>query len=93
MEYLSIELIQKNSKNTVLSTIYRSPDGDFKAFNFFLKDIYSISLKSNKRFYPTDDFNLKAVDHSSVPNCRGGRGQIAHFGKKTPQVHLIIIKE
>ena len=36
--------------------------------------------------------------YSSVPNCRGegggrgGGGQIAHFGK-TPQVHLIIIKE
>ena len=48
---LSIELISKNSKNTVLSTIYRPPDGDFKAFNTFLKDIYSISLKPNKLFY------------------------------------------
>ena len=31
VESLSIELISKNSKNTVLSTIYRPPDGDFKA--------------------------------------------------------------
>ena len=33
--------------------------------------------------------------YSSVPNCTGGEGggQIADFGKKTPQVHLIIIRE
>ena len=30
-----------------------------------------------------------------VPNCRGGGGwdQIANFGEKNPQVHLIIIRE
>ena len=31
----SIELISKNSKNTVLSAIYRLPDGDFKALTLF----------------------------------------------------------
>ena len=36
IESLSKELISKNSKNTVLPTIYRPPDGDFKAFNTFL---------------------------------------------------------
>ena len=29
--------------------------------------------------------------YSFVPNCRGG--QIANFGEKNPQVHLIIIRE
>ena len=61
VESLSIELISKNSKNTVLSTIYRPPDSDFKAFNTFLKDVYSISLKSNKLFYATGDFNLNGT--------------------------------
>ena len=61
VESLSIELISKNLKNTVLSTIYRPPDGGFKAFNTFLKDVYSISLKSNKRFYATGDFNLNVT--------------------------------
>ena len=35
VESLSIELISKNSKNTVLSTIYRRLDCGFKAFNTF----------------------------------------------------------
>ena len=64
VESLSIELISKNSKNTVLPLIYRPPDGDFKAFNTFLKDIYSISLKSNKLFYATGDFNLNVLDYN-----------------------------
>ena len=58
---LSIELISQISKNTVLSRIYRPPDGDFKAFNTFLKDVYSISLKSNKA---AGDFNLNVLDYN-----------------------------
>ena len=58
VESLSIELTSQNLKNTVLSKIYRPPDGGFKAFNTFLKDIYFISLKSNKIFYNTGDFNV-----------------------------------
>ena len=52
---LSIELISKNSKSTVLSIIYRLPDGDFKAFKIFLKELYSIVLKS-------DDFSMLQVN-------------------------------
>ena len=57
---LSIELISKNSKATVLSTIYRPLDGDFKVFNTFWKDI----LYSNKLFYDTDGFNLNVHDYN-----------------------------
>ena len=44
--------------------MYRPLDGDFKTFNTFLKDIYSISLKSNKLFYATEDFNLSVLDYN-----------------------------
>ena len=64
VESLSIELISQNSRNNVLSTIYRPPDGDFKAFNTFLKNIYSISQESNKLFYATVDFNLNVLDYN-----------------------------
>ena len=64
VDSLPIELISKNSKHTVLSTIYRLPDGDFKAFNTFLKDAYSFSLKSNKLFYAILDFNLPLRDYN-----------------------------
>ena len=39
--------------------------GDFKSFNIFLKDIYSVCLKSNKLFYATRDFNLNVLDFST----------------------------
>ena len=68
VESLSIESISKNSKNTALSTIYRPPDGDFKAFKTFLRDIYSISLKSNKLFYAIGDFNLNVLDYNKNEN-------------------------
>ena len=64
VESLSIELISKNSKNTVLSTISRPADGHFIAFSTFLKDIYSISLKSDRLFYATGGFNLKVFDYN-----------------------------
>ena len=64
VESLSTELISKNSKNTFLPTIYRHPDGDFKAFSTFLKDVDSISLKSNKLFYASRDFNLNVLDYN-----------------------------
>ena len=54
--------MSKNSKNIVLSLIYRPPDGDFKAFNTFLKDLYSVSFKANKRFYATGNYNLNVLD-------------------------------
>ena len=43
-----------------------------------------------QRVYETQD--VKLISYSSVPNCREG-GQMAHFVKKKPQVHLIIIRE
>ena len=64
VESLPIELISKNSKHTALSTIYKLPDGDYKAFNTFLKDVYSFSLRSNKLFYAILDFNLNVRDYN-----------------------------
>ena len=42
--------------------IYRPPDGDIKACNTFLKEVYFISLKSNKLFYVTGDSKLNVID-------------------------------
>ena len=40
------------------------PDADFKAFSTFLKNIHSNSLKSNKLFCVTGDFNLNVIDYN-----------------------------
>ena len=40
--------------------------------------------------------SLIYFSYSFLSNCKwggGGGGQIANFGKKIPQVHLIIIRE
>ena len=70
VDSLSIDLISKKSKNTVLSTIYKPPDSKFNAFNTFLKDVYSISLKSYKLFYATGDFNLNVLDYKKMKKLR-----------------------
>ena len=44
--------------------MYRLPHGGFKAFNTFLRDVYSISLTSNKLFYAAGDFNLNVLDYN-----------------------------
>ena len=67
-EFLSRELMSKNSKNIVLSLIYRPPDGDFKAFNTFLKDLYPISFKANKRFYATGTITLTFLTTTKIKN-------------------------
>ena len=82
MESLSIELIPKNPKNTVLPTIYRSTDGDFKAFNTFLKDVYSISLKSHKLFYTTGNFNLNVLDCNKNEKATKFLNLISQYGYK-----------
>ena len=61
-------MISRNPKNTILSTTFRPPDGDFKAFNIFLEDIHSISLKSNKLFCAAGDFNLNFLDYNKNKN-------------------------
>ena len=89
VESLSIELILKNSKNTVLSTIYRPPDSDFKGLSTFLKELYSISLKSKKLFYATRDFNLNVLDYNKnekntkFPNLTFEYGSVPVIKKPT----------
>ena len=50
--------MKKLKKNTVLSTSYGPPDGDFKAFNTFLEDLYSIFLNFNNFFMLTVTLTL-----------------------------------
>ena len=61
VESLSIELISKNSKYTFCQ---RSIGLQMVILNTFLKDEYSISLKSIKLFYAARDFNLNVFDYN-----------------------------
>ena len=57
--------------------------------------IYKWKLNENLIFFFSYLFDvLKYFSrYSLVPNCTGEGGQIPNFGKKPPQVHLIIIRE
>ena len=60
----SKELISKNSKHTILQTIYGPVDSDIKAFNTVLKRLYSSSLKSNEIFYAFGNFKLSIRNYN-----------------------------
>ena len=68
LEFLSRELMSKNSKNIFLSMIYRPPDGDFKAFNTFLKDLYSFPSRSINVSMPPGTITLTFLTTTKMKN-------------------------
>ena len=63
-EILSIEIINRTTKNIIINTIYRPPVGKIKPFKNTLKDILSKNSKSNKTRYLVGDLNLNVIDYS-----------------------------
>ena len=63
MESLSVEIVNNKSKNIVITTTYRPPDGNIKTFETFLKALYSKVTSSNKLFYLVGDLNLNVLDY------------------------------
>ena len=64
-ESLSIEIINKTTKNVIITTSHRPPAGKMKPFKNFLKQVLSKNLKSNKAMYLVGDFNLNVLDYES----------------------------
>ena len=50
-------------------------------------------LDTNKIFFPVILIDINQSSITLLCLIVGGGGQIANFWKKTPQVHLIIIRE
>ena len=65
IETLSIEIENRNSKNIVLSGIYRPPRGNINSFKDHLKTIMSKNSLTNKHVFITGDFNIISLDYSS----------------------------
>ena len=65
IETLSIEIENRNSKNIVLSGIYRPPRGNINSFKDHLKTIMSKNSLTNKHVFITGDFNINSLDYSS----------------------------
>ena len=65
IETLWIEIENRNSKNIVLSGIYRPPRGNINSFKDHLKTIMSKNSLTNKHVFITGDFNINSLDYSS----------------------------
>ena len=66
VESLSIELLCKKKKNTLINVLYRPPKGLLELLDKFLNEIFNKTKKSNKNFHISGDFNLNVLDHD---NC------------------------
>ena len=67
VESLSIELLCKKKKNTLISVLYRPPKGLLEPLDKFFNEIFNKTKKSNKNFHISGDFNLNVLDHD---NCK-----------------------
>ena len=70
IETLSIELENRNSKNVVLSGIYRPPRGNINSLKDHLKTIMSKNSLTNKHVFIAGDFNINSLDYSSNEHAK-----------------------
>ena len=63
-EIFSIEIENKNSKNMVISGVYKAPCADFKLFKTDFKEIIT-KVSPNKSFFLAGDFNINSLDYST----------------------------
>ena len=64
-ETLTIEIINKNLRNIVISNIYRQPSGNLKNFKQTLKNQLTDKSLKNKSIYLAGDFNLNLLHHET----------------------------
>ena len=64
-ETLSIEIINKNTKNIIVNTCYRPPNSKFKPLKNHINHIFASILKENKKIFVVGDFNINSLDYST----------------------------
>ena len=65
IESLCVEIINKNTKNIIVNTIYRKPTGNIKPFESYLKTF--LEKTKCKPTYVTGDLNLNLLDYDVNP--------------------------
>ena len=60
----TLEIISEKTHNTIVSVLYRPPNGHFEHFENFLTKFFLNKKGSNKNDYIAGDFNLNLWDHS-----------------------------
>ena len=62
-EFLTIEIINKSSKNHIVTCCYRPPSGNAKKFSEHLNKIIDKTNSENKCFFGLGDFNLNCLNY------------------------------
>ena len=65
VETLSIEILNKKSRNIVITAAYRPPKGNSKLFKDFCKDLLDKQETAIKAAFLVGDFNLNALDYDT----------------------------
>ena len=64
IESLTLEITSEKTRNTIISVVYRPPNGHFEQFENFLTNLFLKTKNSNKNVYIAGDLNLSLLDHS-----------------------------
>ena len=70
IQSLSIEISSTKSKNIILNTIYRPPNGDMKQCETHFKDVFSKNGKNLKNIVLAGDFNINFLDFETNKNVQ-----------------------
>ena len=71
IQSLSIEISSTISKNIILNTIYRPPNGDIKQCETYFKDVFSKNGKNLKNVVNAGgDFNINSLDFETNKNMQ-----------------------
>ena len=62
VESLSIEILNKDSKNIILNMIHRPPNGDIETCENYFKNLFAKNDTVNKHIVLTGNFNLNVLD-------------------------------
>ena len=63
IESLKLEIISEKTRNTIVSVLYRPPNGHLEHFENFLTNFFLNTKNSSKTVYIVGDFNLNLLDH------------------------------
>ena len=63
-EIITLEIINKESKNVILSCCYKPPNGNNEHLSTFLNNIFEKAFHEKKQCYLLGDFNINCFDYN-----------------------------
>ena len=64
-ETLSVEIVNKNTKNIIVNTCYRPPNSKIRSLKSHVTNIFNQLHKQNKKMFFVGDFNINSLDYST----------------------------